>query len=304
MTATKEANEANGYFAWDGIDTSGEIKTRAKEFYDANGYVVLKNHAAEASTKALQDSAEEIIEAFRRDSKPAPTFKSGDKGRSGDDQFLSSASNITCFLEEEQENTSASQQSVNKIGHALHDLHETFRKFSYGPAVQSVAACMGLRNGVIAQSMYIVKGARVGGAVPPHRDATFVPSGTGRAGDCMAFWWALQRATLENGCLHVVPGSHVDGVRLRRFVRTEDDQVSFHGSPDCTYDDERYVPLPVEQGDVVLMHGAVVHRSERNFSEASRHAYSIHVVADGLAHGCWLRRSDDLPFRRMESIQV
>ena len=56
----------------------------------------------------------------------------------------------------------------------------------------------------ICQSMYIFKREKVGGAVRPHTDGTFLMS----TGKVVGLWIPLENATVTNGCLWFVPGSH------------------------------------------------------------------------------------------------
>lgn len=65
-------------------------------------------------------------------------------------------------------------------------------------------------------SAYGAQQPKIGGEVQPHQDSSFLytdpPSVVG-------LWWALEDATLENGCLWSLPGSHASGV-ARRFFKT------------------------------------------------------------------------------------
>ena len=55
-----------------------------------------------------------------------------------------------------------------------------------------------------------------GGEVTPHQDGTFLYNEPLRL---FGFWFPIDDATLENGCLWYVPGSHLEPV-TRRFLRT------------------------------------------------------------------------------------
>lgn len=44
------------------------------------------------------------------------------------------------------------------------------------------------------------------------------------------------------------------------------------------YDTANAVPLEVEAGSIVLLHGSFLHWSQPNRSEHQRHAYTLHVV--------------------------
>jgi phytanoyl-CoA hydroxylase len=52
--------------------------------------------------------------------------------------------------------------------------------------------------------MYIFKGAKLGGAVNPHTDNTYLFT---NPLSCVGFWIALHDASTENGCLWGIPGS-------------------------------------------------------------------------------------------------
>lgn len=295
-----DADVRNGYFPWDERKTE-ECMQAVSSFYRENGYAVITKHANVTDVEGLRHAAMEIIKDFHDTSTEATCFSSQNTtGRlSHNTRFLESASKISCFLEEQQEtvNNYGVPTAVNKIGHAMHDLNPIFSKFSRAPTVKRVAAAIGMEGAALVQSMYIVKGARVGGVVVPHRDATFLAPISCKSDDCLGLWWALQPATLQNGCLWVVPRSHNDERKIRRFVR-KGNSLTFEGEPEVDYYDESaFVPLPVDVGDLIVLHGAVVHKSSHNYSDFSRHAYSIHLVKDRLSDDCWLQRPKDLPFR-------
>ena len=72
-------------------------------------------------------------------------------------------------------------------------------------------------------------------------------------------------------------------VLCRRWGRRPDGRVTFDRDLPA-YDLDRFVPLEVPGGALVLLHGALVHFSHENASPRSRHAYSMHVVEGGPGH--------------------
>lgn len=271
----------------------------ATTHFAESGYVIFTSFCTGTETSSLRAQANKLIGDFHNaspTSSPASVFTTeGQTQKVDDGYFLRSASRISCFLEEKQAGGDA-PPAINKIGHALHDLDAVFGPFSRQEKVRAVAAALGVAPAVLVQSMYILKGARVGGKVTAHRDATFVRASEGV---CLGYWWALQNADEENACLWAVPGSHRDGREMRRFVRGEQGMV-FEGQEDVdAYPEDEYVALPVREGDLVMLDGRVVHKSGENRSKKSRHAYSIHVVAGGLEERGWLRREEGFPFREL-----
>ncbi|GAA6091747.1 phytanoyl-CoA dioxygenase domain-containing protein 1 isoform X5, partial [Tachysurus ichikawai] len=138
----------------------------------------------------------------------------------------------------------------------------------------------------------------IGGEVTPHQDATFLY--TEPLGQVMGVWIALEDATLDNGCLWFIPGSHRNGI-TRRMVRAPKGTfplTDFIGREQI-YNDCLFAPAPVKKGGVVLIHGEVVHRSAANMSDSSRHVYTFHVMES--ENTCWspenwLQPTEELPF--------
>lgn len=76
--------------------------------------------------------------------------------------------------------------------------------------MKRLAAELNLSDALIIQSMYIFKHARVGGVVDVHQDSTFLYT---EPGSCVGFWFALEDATVENGCMWAQPEGHRTALR-------------------------------------------------------------------------------------------
>ncbi len=264
------------------------------DLFHQRGYAVLPGFKSAPDIAALRAAAAAIVEAFEPPAR-APVFTTNEQTRAVDDYFLDSAETIRCFFEEEAfddqgQLRQAKALSINKIGHAMHDLDPAFDAFSRGPALAEVARSVGLRDARIWQSMYIFKQPGIGGEVRWHQDASFFQT---TPETVTTFWFALEDATRDNGCLWVQPGGHRGPLR-ERFVR---EGRSIHMDKlDPTpwpVDDPTAVPLEVEAGALVVFHGLLPHYSAPNRSAVSRHAYTLHATdaAAGYAHSNWLQRS-------------
>lgn len=74
----------------------------------------------------------------------------------------------------------------------------------------------------------------------------------------LTVWFPLTPATLANGCLQVVPGSH------RRGLATHCPEGGTVAIPRRVVAEEEAVPLPMTPGSVLLMHQRTVHSSLDN----------------------------------------
>jgi phytanoyl-CoA hydroxylase len=152
-----------------------------------------------------------------------------------------------------------------------------------------------MREALIWQSMYIFKQPGIGGEVKWHQDATFFET---TPVSVTTFWFALEDATIDNGCLWVEPGGHRGPMR-ERFVRNGDD-ISMETLDTTPWpDDSVAVPLEAQAGSLVIFHGLLPHYSAPNRSPVSRHAYTLHATDGRTAYSPnnWIQRDAAFPAR-------
>ncbi|MEU6789730.1 phytanoyl-CoA dioxygenase family protein [Nonomuraea angiospora] len=128
------------------------------------------------------------------------------------------------------------------------------------PALVSALTSLIGPNVKAMQSMLFIKSEGEPGQAW-HQDELFIPT---RDRSLTAAWIALDDATVENGCLWVLPGSHRRGVLYPN--REHDDPrydctVQSYGFP---FDDSDAVPVEVAAGTVVVFNGYLLHRSLPN----------------------------------------
>ena len=271
--------------------------------YQTDGFLVLPGFKAAADVTALRQRALQIVDAFDADSHRA-VFSTSDQARRGASaDFLASAEGIQCFFEEEAFDDQgrlrqAKALSINKIGHAMHDLDPVFSAFSRGPALAELAHDLGLVQPQLWQSMYIFKQPGIGGEVTWHQDASFFDT---TPSSVTGFWFALEDATVDNGCLWMQPGGHRGPLR-ERFVR-EGDTVRMEPLDATPWPDSRSaVPVEAAAGTLVVFHGLLPHWSAPNRSALSRHAYTLHATDGRAAYAPhnWLQRGPGLPVRGLD----
>ena len=114
-----------------------------KEHYQRDGYLVLPDFKSLDEIAALRARAEQIVNEFDP-SLSQSIFTTRDQVKNSNDYFLASDNTIRCFFEEEAfgadgQLKQAKSLSINKIGHAMHDLDPVFRSFSADPKLAQVA---------------------------------------------------------------------------------------------------------------------------------------------------------------------
>lgn len=268
------------------------MATNLQRDYERDGFLVLEDFVAPAACDALIARADELVQAFRPETRSV--FSTREQARTSDDYFLGSGDKVRFFLEEDAVAPDGTlqrpvAQAINKIGHALHELDPVFAPFSRDPRFTQLVTDLGLARPTLLQSMYIFKQPFVGGEVTAHQDHTFLwtdpPSVTG-------LWFALEDATLDNGCLWATPGGHREAPR-KRFHRAPGGGTAFEIVDERPLPTDAMVPLEARKGTCVVLHGLLPHRSSANRSPKSRQAYSLHLI-DETAHypaDNWLQRA-------------
>ncbi len=266
--------------------------------FERDGYLVLPGFVPTAECAALRARMAALVDAFEP-GEVASIFSTTRRDHAQDRYFLELGDQIRFFFEEEAFDEAgrlrqSKERSINKVGHALHDLDPVFDRFSRRRALAALVGALGIARPLLLQSMYIFKQPRIGGEVICHQDAAFLHT---EPQSVVGLWFALEDATVENGCLHAAPGQHEGPLRsrfLRHGMRTE--TVVLDPAPLPSTD---LVPLEVEAGTLVVLHGPLPHWSAPNRSSRSRHAYALHVI-DGQARYSadnWLQRAPEMPLR-------
>ncbi len=262
------------------------------------GYLHLEGFVSAEACAVLRERMAELLESFDP-SGLGTVFSTDDQRHAQDRYFLDSGDRIRFFfealaLDDRGCLTVEKARSINKVGHALHDLDPVFDAFSRQPTLATLAHDLGLAQPLLLQSMYIFKQPGIGGEVTCHQDSAFLHT---EPLSCIGFWFALEDATLENGCLFVEPGGHRRPLACR--FRRDGYTTRMEQLDPAPLPTEGLVPLEAKTGDLIVLHGQLPHRSAANRSPRSRQAYTLHLIDGTASYSAdnWLQRAADKPLR-------
>ncbi|MEZ0327168.1 MAG: phytanoyl-CoA dioxygenase family protein [Fimbriimonas sp.] len=223
--------------------------------YQRDGYLILGKVLSDQDLKGLQDRIDAIMlgEAdidyskvlMQLDSatgkyEDAPEQSMGHKGRSLAYRKIQNLEHDRTFREYIED-----------------DLYRELCAKVYGP--ETPIACF--------RAMFMNKPAHQGTLLPWHQDAWVYLDRQPE----ITVWTALDPATKANGCVQVIPGSHLLG-RINKEHHSgflTDEQVEKY----CKEEDSAYVEL--EAGEAVVFHNWLMHRSDVNRTDNSRRGFSV-----------------------------
>jgi len=122
----------------------------------------------------------------------------------------------------------------------------------------------------LVQDQAILKPPSGGVEKPWHQDMAYGPLTYEKP--VIGVWVALDQAGLDNGCMHIIPRSHMDGPTPHYAVR--DWQIC-----DTNVPVEKDVAVPLNPGGILVFHGMLYHGTPPNFSPKRRRSVQYHYAA-------------------------
>jgi len=212
----------------------GPVGPKEAEFYQENGYLVLDRVLSEEEVDEINAEAVRICRnagGTVEGVSPAPPNWS-------DEEVMAQ---ILCL-------------------HFPHKMSDVMKRALSHPAIVQALTQIVSPNVKAMQSMLFLKAAGKPGQAW-HQDEDFIPT---RDRTLAGVWIALDDATIENGCLWLIPGSQKRGILWK---------LEWHGdhSFDCVGESQGFpytvadeIPAEVKKGSVVFFNGYTLHRSLPN----------------------------------------
>jgi phytanoyl-CoA hydroxylase len=159
--------------------------------------------------------------------------------------------------------------SLRKMSHlAFYD--EIFETHARNPKILDIIEALLGPDIKLYQDQLFMKPPRIGSRQRYHQD---MPLGFYiDPPDMVTCWAALDDATIENGCLWMLPGTHKFGI-VEQSKWEEYEQMSLEGR----LPEER--PVVMKTGSCSFHHGLILHCSQPNLTEKRRRGYATHYVS-------------------------
>jgi ectoine hydroxylase-related dioxygenase (phytanoyl-CoA dioxygenase family) len=151
-------------------------------------------------------------------------------------------------------------------------------------------------------SHFISKPPRTGKATPWHTDADYWRGRTSAAAGVCTVWLALDEVTTQNGCMRVIPGSHLRGPSEYEAVSREANIFGSQIRPE-QIDERKAVDFELHPNECTLHEARIVHGATANTSDRRRAGYTMRYFPTTIridpahptnrGHRIWLARGRD-----------
>jgi ectoine hydroxylase-related dioxygenase (phytanoyl-CoA dioxygenase family) len=119
----------------------------------------------------------------------------------------------------------------------------------------------------------IFKPARTGSETPWHQDEAYWNPDLDY--ESLSIWIPLQEATVENGCMQFVPGSHLQQVASHHTINNDPRIHGLEVDAVDSVDTSTAVACPIPAGGATIHHNRILHYAGPNHSDIPRRAYIL-----------------------------
>lgn len=247
----------------DYIDTIEDVNEEQILFYRRQGYIAVRHLLNASEIRDATDAIMQLIEMRSRMSKDR-----------FDAQFVrinNKVPYVQLVKPDEQLHTlEEAELAVRKVGDFVDFDPRLYAVAMHKDVIKTVARLLGDKPKLV-QEQALLKPPYGGEEKPWHQDMAY--RGLNFNMPVVGVWIALDEAGIENGCMHVIPRSHMDGGTPHYAVRDWqicDENVSVNSD----------TVVPLQPGGALFFHGMLHHGTPSNFSAKRRRAVQFHYAPE------------------------
>ena len=235
-----------------------------KKSWNNSGYILIPNFVDENFCNEMNDEVISIIKSI------VPEDSAFSHAYAGD-------GHIAIREMKPSKNASSIEDEISK-------LFRTHSKGIFNSFIKDETLC-NLLEDIIGPdidcflSQFIFKNPGAWGQ-PWHQDSSYFPFDREPQ---VAAWLATSEATLDNGCLVVLPGSHQEYLHEHLPDDRKESNYGYTEIKDHDFSDE--IPMTLNKGDLLLFHSFLMHKSYDNKSDSRRTAMVYHFAETGTDYG-------------------
>ena len=241
------------------------------DFYREQGYLLVEDALDPAVFDLLRSEVEETVDAFAREALADGRLTDPHE----EEPFERRLHRLAVQLDDPEPLLALVRGKMRSPG--------MFRVYTCEALLDMVESVIGPE--ILAHPQFNIRAKRPAedeGVVPWHQDLGYLERSAAET-FMVNFWIPLVDATLENGCLEVIAGSHRS--ELIEHQRGMGPAGNFKGVVDEELPPGEHVPCPVRTGGVLLIQHTTMHRSQPNVSDHIRWSLDLRYSHPDLPTG-------------------
>ncbi|MCX6049508.1 MAG: phytanoyl-CoA dioxygenase family protein [Chloroflexi bacterium] len=215
-------------------------------FFQRTGYLVLPAITTSAEVERLQGIYDQLFAS-----------------KAGRDQ----GDHLDLVTTDEDEQTPVLPQILNPSKYAPALIDTLFRANAHAIAQQLLGPDI-----ISGGDHAILKPPHTDAATPWHQDEAYWDAA--KEYDALSIWIPLQEATLENGCMHFVPGVHQQGILPHQPIGNDPRIIGLEVE-DADAWTQKAVACPIPAGGATIHHSRTLHYTGPNRTDQPRRAYIL-----------------------------
>ena len=249
VSKTSAVNRLKGRVSRKLVEKNLYISKEQKKSWNEEGYILLKGFCSEKFCDELNQEVIEIIHSIV-------------KKEDGFSHAYAGNGHLAIREMKPNQNAKNIEDEISK----LFRIHSTgsFKDFIH-------------REDFLSQFIFKNPGAW---GQPWHQDSSYFPFDREPQ---VGVWIATSKATLENGCLVVLPESHLEP--LHEHLPDERENSNYGYTEIKDHDFSKEIPMLLDKGDVLIFHSFLMHKSYDNKSTERRTAMVYHFAETGTNFG-------------------
>jgi len=246
-----------------------------RETFDDQGYVAFETFLTTEQLRQARAALSQVVRKLHADAvdeDPAIHFKPSDEKAANYAGARISREDSKCSLlfEHGRDPLAATPDEAERMLRNIYffeNEHPFYRDLVDHPITNGTVAQLLGEDAILFQVMALSKSAHFGSEKPWHQDNAYFSFAP--LDKIVGVWIALDDATPENGCMHVLPGAHRSGAR--KHVHTFDCQIESDA-----IDPNDAVPVPLPAGGAMFFYGMLPHQTPPNRTDHRRRALQFH----------------------------
>ena len=230
------------------IDNNNLISDRQIQRYHEQGYFTVEGLFTADEVDAVRNEITKIVARYPNDPQGMIEFEPSVENGENTPEVL--------------------ELGVRKLSNVVR-YNTFFRSLAFHPKMVEIATTLLGPDVTLLQSILLLKPPHFGGAKIWHQDNAYFRR---MPNHIVGFWVACDDATVQNGCMHVIPGSHTLGIVEHGGLKNDYGAVR-------TPSVETAVPVPLKAGDALMFDGELLHSTPPNATATRRRSIQYHYAS-------------------------